>query len=160
MKERFFRFMRGRYGVDALGRFLIYCGLILALINMLFHNIVIAIISVVIWCFAYFRMFSRDIYRRSNENNRYLSAKASVTGGIRNFWHRIRQKLSNGTINNAQNGSGSYSSRCNSFSGNCYEVQYKVFKCPKCKQKLRVPRGKGKIRIICRRCTHEFIRRT
>ena len=160
MRERFFRFMQCRYGVDAFGRFLIYCGLILALINILFHNIVLSVISIVIWCYAYFRMFSRDIYRRSNENNRYLNAKACITGGIKDFWQRIKNRTGLGSSYNRETGSESYSSKCNSFSGKCYEAQYKVYKCPKCKQKLRVPRGKGKIRIICRRCTYEFVRRT
>ena len=50
--------------------------------------------------------------------------------------------------------------RCNSFSGQCYDIRYKIYKCPKCRQKLRVPRGKGKIRISCRRCQYEFIRKT
>ncbi len=50
--------------------------------------------------------------------------------------------------------------RCNSFSGLCYDINYKIYKCPKCRQKLRVPRGKGKIRISCRRCQYEFIRKT
>lgn len=37
---------------------------------------------------------------------------------------------------------------------------YKIFKCPKCGQKLRVPRHKGKIAIHCRKCGEEFIRKT
>ena len=37
-----------------------------------------------------------------------------------------------------------------------YKKQYKILKCPKCKQKLRVPRGKGKITVTCKRCSHEF----
>ena len=38
--------------------------------------------------------------------------------------------------------------------------EYRIFKCPKCGQKLRVPRGKGKIAIRCRKCGEEFIRKT
>lgn len=34
--------------------------------------------------------------------------------------------------------------------------QYKIFKCPNCSQKLRVPRGKGKITISCKKCGTEF----
>ncbi|MBR4707933.1 MAG: hypothetical protein IKP29_07760 [Pseudobutyrivibrio sp.] len=36
---------------------------------------------------------------------------------------------------------------------------YKVFKCPNCKQKLRVPRGRGKIQITCNRCRTQFIKK-
>lgn len=33
---------------------------------------------------------------------------------------------------------------------------YKIFKCPNCSQKLRVPRRKGKITITCKKCSTEF----
>ena len=36
---------------------------------------------------------------------------------------------------------------------------YKVFKCPNCNQKLRVPRGRGKIQITCNRCRTQFIKK-
>lgn len=160
MKERFLRFMRGRYGVDAFGKLLIYVGLMLALINLLFHNIVLFAITLIIWFYAYFRMFSRDIYRRSSENTRYLHTKACITGGIRGLGERIKAFFGQRTASDQYGRKENFRSRCNSYSGNCYEMQYKVFKCPKCKQKLRVPRGKGKIRIICRRCKYEFVRRS
>lgn len=38
--------------------------------------------------------------------------------------------------------------------------EYKIYKCPKCGQKIRVPRHKGKIAIRCRKCGEEFIRKT
>ena len=38
--------------------------------------------------------------------------------------------------------------------------KYKVFICPTCKQKLRVPRGKGKISISCPKCGTSFIKKT
>ena len=34
--------------------------------------------------------------------------------------------------------------------------KYKVFKCPNCSQKLRVPRKKGKVVITCKKCGTEF----
>lgn len=37
---------------------------------------------------------------------------------------------------------------------------YKVFACPTCKQKQRVPRGKGRIRITCKQCGAKFEGRT
>ena len=33
---------------------------------------------------------------------------------------------------------------------------YAYFKCPTCKQLLRAPKGKGKIRVTCSRCTSKF----
>ncbi len=37
---------------------------------------------------------------------------------------------------------------------------YRFFTCPECKTKCRVPRGKGKIKITCPSCGHQFIKRT
>lgn len=37
---------------------------------------------------------------------------------------------------------------------------YRHFKCEKCGQKVRVPRGKGKICITCPKCRHEFIKKS
>ena len=33
---------------------------------------------------------------------------------------------------------------------------YAYFKCPTCKQVLRAPKGRGKIRVTCSRCTSKF----
>lgn len=38
--------------------------------------------------------------------------------------------------------------------------QNRYFDCPKCRQVVRVPRGKGKISITCPRCKEKFIRKT
>ena len=38
--------------------------------------------------------------------------------------------------------------------------QHKHFDCPRCKQPVRVPRGKGKIAITCPKCKEKFIRKT
>ena len=38
--------------------------------------------------------------------------------------------------------------------------QHRYFSCPKCRQSVRVPRGKGKIAITCPRCKEKFIKKT
>ena len=38
--------------------------------------------------------------------------------------------------------------------------QHRYFECPKCRQSVRVPRGKGKIAITCPRCREKFIKKT
>lgn len=37
---------------------------------------------------------------------------------------------------------------------------YRYFKCPNCKTRVRVPRGKGKIRITCPSCRERFEKKT
>ncbi len=38
--------------------------------------------------------------------------------------------------------------------------QHRHYRCPRCRQSVRVPRGKGKIAITCPRCKEKFIKRT
>ena len=38
--------------------------------------------------------------------------------------------------------------------------QNRYFRCPKCKQSIRVPRGKGRIRIRCPKCGEQFEKKT
>ncbi len=38
--------------------------------------------------------------------------------------------------------------------------QHRYFNCPKCRQTVRVPRGKGKISITCPRCREKFVKKT
>lgn len=146
MREKFIRFMQGRYGLDSLGKFLIYGALIVMLIGSFIRLGIITFIAIGMIVWGYYRIFSRNTYKRSMENQKYLTIKNKVTG----FFKRLFKS----------NNSNNYRSNYNSYSGNVYEQQYKIFKCPQCKQKLRVPRGKGKIQIHCRRCGHEFIKRS
>ncbi|MDY3224471.1 MAG: hypothetical protein SOW84_01170 [Candidatus Faecousia sp.] len=46
------------------------------------------------------------------------------------------------------------------FTGRLKDRQNRYFDCPKCRQMVRVPRGKGKISITCPRCHEKFIRKT
>ena len=147
MREKLYRFMQGRYGIDALGKFLVYFGLILALVNMLISVPVVTVITLLIWGYAYFRIFSRNFPRRSEENSSYLRVKEKISL----FFGKCFPKLKS---------QGSCSSGCNSYKGQVFDQQYRIFKCPSCKQKLRVPKGRGKIRITCRRCSTEFVKRS
>lgn len=148
-RERFARFMYGRYGsrrLDQFSRFLMYTSLI-ALIIGGFTFRLLYLIGLVLLVYMYFRLFSRNVYKREYENDKYLQIKNKIKA----FFCRVFKRSNNG---------GHFSSRCNSYSGNTYTVTYKIFKCPRCRQKLRVPRGKGRIQISCKRCGNEFIKRT
>ena len=45
-------------------------------------------------------------------------------------------------------------------SGRLKDREHRYFDCPKCRQMVRVPRGKGKIAITCPRCREKFVRKT
>ena len=44
--------------------------------------------------------------------------------------------------------------------GRLKDREHRYFDCPKCRQMVRVPRGKGKIAITCPRCKEKFVRKS
>ncbi len=128
MRERFARFMYGRNGFDDLNRFLSYAALILLIISF-FTVRFLWYIALALLIFTYFRAFSRDLYRRRRENEGYVRLKYKF---FNLFTGKARDRARN--------------------------KGYKIFKCPTCKQKIRIPKHKGRIEISCPKCRTKFIR--
>ena len=125
-RQRTARFMAGRSGNDAFNRFLLVCDLVLLLFSALFRG-PFFLLALALLVYIYFRMLSRNIYRRQDENNRYLRARYKVQSRIRLLSERWKQRR-----------------------------DYKFFVCPSCRATLRVPKGRGKIKIVCRKCGTSF----
>ena len=119
----FRQFMIGRYGNDKLNMWILGGGVILCLISMFFSrplvNLLLTILSYVCMFTAIFRTFSRNTYKRYQENRKFLL-----------LLDKIKDR------------------------------EHKYFSCPKCRQSVRVPRGKGKIAITCPKCREKFIRKS
>ncbi len=126
-KQKFMNFMRGRYGVDILSRDLVWITLGIMILNMFLRNRILNYIPLITFVIIYARMFSKNYSKRYNENRIYTNFKAKFKNPFKNISKTIQNKK-----------------------------QYKVFKCPNCKQKLRVPRGKKEIVITCSRCKTKF----
>ncbi len=130
-KDKMARFMYGRYGMDQLSRNLSLICLVLLIVTMFVRNNVIYMIALVGIVYTYFRVFSRNISRRSEENEKYLRFHYKVVGKLNKIKFRITDSKT-----------------------------HRIFRCPSCSQKIRVPRGKGKISIKCPKCRIEFIKKT
>ncbi len=122
----FINFMRGRYGVDLLSFALIIIGAILTFVGSVFNLLPVYLIACLIYLYCFFRMFSRNIEARKKEYAIFMKV-----------WGPI-QKKSRQRQQRAQDTTHSY------------------FKCPKCKQQVRVPKGAGKIDITCPKCLYVF----
>ena len=83
MKERLFQFMQGRYGVDQLNNVLIIISIICFIINMFVGNIVIGILAYLLWFIVIFRMLSKNIYIRNQENEKFLNYIKPITTYIK-----------------------------------------------------------------------------
>ena len=126
----FRNFMSGRYGTDQLNlalliSYLIFC-LIASLTGLTFFNLFA--LAAVILCF--YRMLSRNVYRRSRENQTFLIRMQPVFRFCRQTGTRLRDR------------------------------EHRYYRCPCCKQLLRVPRDRGKITITCPRCRTTLTKKT
>ena len=125
-RQRTARFMAGRNGNDAFNRFLLVCDLVLLLLSS-WLGAPLFLPAVVLLVYIYFRMLSRNVYRRQDENSRYQRVKYKLLSRLRLAAERWKQRR-----------------------------DYKFFVCPSCRATLRVPKGRGKIRIVCRKCGTSF----
>ncbi len=152
----FANLMRGRYGNDNLNRFLLIVSVILIIADMFIRWRLLYMLAVLILIYVYCRMFSRNINARYRENQKFLqfTAKFRRNGGPGNASY-------GGTY-----GGGQYGNAANS--GNAgwgrkakpaKDKNHKIFKCPVCGEKLRVPKGAGKISITCPHCGEKFIKK-
>ena len=166
--QRFRQFMVGRYGTDNLSRFMLVLAFICMIVN-LFLRSKTWILSAAVWVLlilVYLRMFSRNIQARYNENTRYLMLKEKIVGPFRrnggqsgSSYNSSYGGYGSGSYGAYQNGSGSSSG---TKSGGRYrsDAEHRIFRCPKCSQRVRVPRGRGMIEITCPRCSNTFRKRS
>ena len=82
MKEKFQRFMTGRYGVDDLSKFLLGVAVVLCVLSLFLRSGLLNALVFLALIVLYFRIFSRNFSARSHENSVFLKYKNRVTG----FW--------------------------------------------------------------------------
>ena len=130
MKEKLYRFMMGRYGNDQFNRFLMILAMICFILS-LFRVPGVYLIGLLCLIYAYFRMLSRNTYKRSLENNKYLQYEYKVNRWFAGVKRNMQQRKT-----------------------------HHIYKCPSCRQKIRIPRGKGKIEIRCPKCGQTFMKKS
>lgn len=125
------KFMMGRYGGDQLSMVMLIFSALLTLTAELTDLPLLTFISYVPFGIVVFRMLSRNTTKRSMENYKFAILISPVYS-----WFKKTQ----GRFKDAKT--------------------HRYFICPNCKQSLRLPKGKGKIIIICPKCKTEFKEKT
>ena len=116
-------FMVGRYGTDKLNMAILCAGLAACLVSAFVDsvkvNLLLTAVSYGLMFWALYRSFSRQTYKRYQENRKFLQ-----------FFDRLNDR------------------------------DHRYYDCPKCRQVVRVPRGKCKIAITCPKCKERFVKKT
>jgi len=123
----FARFMSGRYGADQLNMAMLWTSLIMSVIGAIAGLGIITLLADALLIVMFIRMLSKDRYRRAQENQVFLQKTEKVRRGFTEWLNRMKNSK-----------------------------KYRYFSCPKCKKRLRVPRGVGSITITCKDCGAKF----
>ena len=129
MRERLNSFFIGRNGSDNLNRFLSIAALVFVLLGNFISFLTPFGFVLIVFCL--FRTFSKNLYKRSQENDAYMKQRTIF---MNQFGKAKRRVLESKT--------------------------HRFFKCPDCKAELRVPKGKGKISITCPKCHNAFVKKS
>lgn len=132
LKYSLYRFMNGRYGSDQLNIALLILSILISLIGGILFNRSIYV-SLVVYGISFiilYRGFSKKIYKRQQENLKFMR----LIQPIKSKYKLIKLNLT--------------------------QKQFKHVQCPRCHRTLRVPRGRGKIEITCPHCHVAFDKRS
>lgn len=121
------RFMFGRYGADQLFYALIIIFFIINLVNTFIGSLILMLIQYALFFWSMFRYFSKNIYKRREENRKFIG----IWQGIKNFFAFQRDKIRDRKV-----------------------CRYR--KCKHCRAALRLPIKKGKNSVKCPRCGKSF----
>ena len=127
IKMAIMRFMQGRNGMDQLANHALWGGLGVMVVNMFLGSMLLSLLGNVLYFYALFRVLSRNVHKRQAENSRY-----------EHFLHNWRKELNQFIMR---------------LKGT---KEYKYFRCPSCKTRLRLRRGCGEKHITCPVCKNQF----
>ena len=130
-RDKFTNFMYGRYGVDQLSRFMLVVIFILCVLSLFIKGSFMSLLILVLIILTYYRMFSKNINKRYQENEAFLRRQFYVSEWWKKWKFRYQESR-----------------------------KYHIYRCPNCKQKVRVPRGRGRISIHCPKCGTDFIKKS
>ena len=123
--------MMGRNGVDELARFESIFIWVLLLVSIFSRMWIFDLLAMALIVHMYFRILSRDVSKRYEENQKYVNFRYNAVVK----WDKKKKRIAQ-------------------------RRNYRFYKCPMCRQEVRVPKGHGKIQITCPKCRETFIKRS
>ena len=126
-QQRLAEWLRGRQGPDDLAIFSMNVAIVVVIVNLFARMSWLGWIALALVVYSMFRIQSKNLGARSRENEAFLKALGPALPWV----HNPRAAMT--------------------------ELRtYKHARCSSCKQRVRVPRGKGKLRVTCPKCGTKF----
>ena len=130
MGNRFYRFMIGRYGMDKLGYAVIITAMAVSIISVLLGIRALTLISYALLIWEIYRFLSKNTYKRAQENQKFYSISDKAKKKFTLTKNKLRDRKT-----------------------------HRYFECSTCRNTLRVPKGKGEVKVTCPVCkTITFIK--
>ncbi len=127
IKNAFIRFMTGRYGPDALYKFLLFLYIALIIVNIFIGSPLIHYLALAVLIYMMFRFFSKNIYKRQEENRKYRAIREKARK-----WINLQK---------------------NKFK---FRKTHIYRKCPSCNANIKLPKIKGNHICNCPKCKKDF----
>lgn len=127
IRAGFARFMSGRTGVDQLSYAMVIAALVMTIIGGIAGIGLLTLMADALILLAFYRMLSKNRLKRAQENTNYLQKTQKLRRAVTEWVNRVKNSK-----------------------------KYRYFTCPKCKARLRVPRGVGSVTITCKSCGNKF----
>ncbi|MBE6686393.1 MAG: hypothetical protein E7591_04085 [Ruminococcaceae bacterium] len=126
-KEKLIRFMYGRNGMDKMTLILLWTGVILSVVNVFIRSIILTLLNYFLIGYCIFRMMSKNVWKRRNENERFMRFFNRIGGFFKLQKNKLRDRKTH------------------------------VYRqCPSCHANLRLPKAKGVHTVKCPRCSFRF----
>lgn len=126
-KQAMYSFFQGRYGTDSLNNFLLWAYFVTILLNLFTNIRYFGYIGLLFAVVAVFRMLSKNVYKRRQENIKFYNIKQKA----KQKFNLIKDKWK-------------------------FRKTHIFRKCPSCKATLKLPKIKGKHTCCCPRCKNSF----
>lgn len=126
-QRRLSEWLRGRQGPDDLAVFSVNLAIVIVLVNVFARTGWLGWVGLALVAYAMFRIQSRNLGARARENETFLRALGPVRPWVQNPRAAWAELRA-----------------------------YKHVRCTSCRQRVRVPRGKGRLRVTCPRCKTKF----
>lgn len=121
------RLMQGRNGPDNLSYAALIAALALSVLDLFLRTGILQLLSSVLYVYSLWRLFSRKVEKRNQENIRYVKAYGEIRTKVKQYIMRMKNSK-----------------------------EYKYVRCPQCKVLIRYKRGSGEINARCPKCQREF----